>query len=190
MFPLKTYEIHDNYSRPYVVFIINNRIIVYHNEFDFKQNNYILKGKIMDFIFDKIFIGEDKPKSKFNPNNKNWGLGNTILIKKLNGKYLYIGKNIEEFSLKNNDEIINFFSPIANNDIPYPYAIGKKNIYHLTEKIYFPLNDRILNFSLNDNLNNLVYHKNIKKEYEFEWTKWKNTLKIFKTKILIRTQTI
>ena len=43
---------------------------------------------------------------------------------------IYIG--IEEFKVFN-DEIIKYVSPVGNSDVPFPYAIGKKNIYSFGE---------------------------------------------------------
>jgi hypothetical protein len=48
---------------------------------------------------------------------------------------MFIGMNIKTFSLEN-DEIINFISPVGNNDVPYPFAIGKKNTYFFFEDTY------------------------------------------------------
>ena len=52
--------------------------------------------------------------------------GNTILLL-VNNYYIYISNNIQKFKI--NDEIIKYYSFVGNNDVPYPLAIGKKNIY-------------------------------------------------------------
>lgn len=35
------------------------------------------------------------------------------------------------------DEIVDFMSPMGNNTVPYPYATGKKNIYLTVSQKYF-----------------------------------------------------
>lgn len=53
-------------------------------------------------------------------------------------KYMFVGEKITEFVLEKNDEIIEYISGIGNSDVPYPYIVGKKNIYLMIEDIYFP----------------------------------------------------
>ena len=58
---------------------------------------------------------------------KKW-LGNSILIKTIDNKYVWIGRTIYSFDPL--AEITEFYSPIGNNGIPYPYAIDiNNNIY-------------------------------------------------------------
>ena len=49
-------------------------------------------------------------------------------------KYLYIGSEIYSFNTIEDDVIIDYFSDIGNNDVPYPYAIGEKYIYFMLER--------------------------------------------------------
>jgi hypothetical protein len=51
-----------------------------------------------------------------------------------NGKYLYVGHEVYEFST-HGDEIISYHSPIGYRDVPYPYAIGKHKTYLLLENV-------------------------------------------------------
>ena len=74
--------------------------------------------------------------------------GNTILLQKNKNTYFLIYASIEEFKVFN-DEIIKFVSPVGNNDVPYPYAIGKNNIYafhypygYLPKKYFTNLNEK------------------------------------------------
>lgn len=46
---------------------------------------------------------------------------------------MFIGNNIYKF--KTVDKITKYFSPIGNSDVPYPYAIGKKYTYLMSEYV-------------------------------------------------------
>lgn len=125
----KIYYTHDNGSRPFKVEVNDNEIIIY-GEDDYVD---IETGKdIRDYPnivqkitnYHNIFIGKTEYKD---------GKGNSLLIKLTDNKYVFIGEYIYEFNT--DDNIIKYMSPIGNNDIPYPYAIGEKNIYLMIEKV-------------------------------------------------------
>lgn len=67
--------------------------------------------------------------------------GNSILINTDRNNYVFIGSRIYSFQAKY--EIVEYISPVGNNDVPYPYAIDKnKNIYLMEENIILH-NDKI-----------------------------------------------
>jgi hypothetical protein len=80
---------------------------------------------------EKIFIGKS-PKIKMTKFSGGYGKefdGNTILLLLNNNNYAIInGEGIKNFTT-NNDKIINYYSIIGNNDVPYPIAIGEKYYY-------------------------------------------------------------
>ena len=49
-----------------------------------------------------------------------------------NGKWMYIGESIYTFTPLS--DIIEYFSPIGNSDVPYPYAIDTDGRYYLMIK--------------------------------------------------------
>lgn len=110
----KIYKIHDNFGRPFKV-EIDKDIKIFAND---ETNKLILVLK----KYEEIFIG--KPD------------GNSILIKLSVHRYIYIGYIIYSFSIP--DEIISYKSPIGNNDVPYPYAIGTRYTYLMIEDIFLP----------------------------------------------------
>lgn len=136
----KYYMIHDNGARPFKVVITKNKIVVYkHKPYDgtdsdfdeddeTQYNEFVME--IMDYI--KVFVGEDQNYPEFK--------GNNILVHyKQNGttnKYIMIEAEIYSFTIK--DEILYFKSPVGNSDVPYSYAIGKKNTYLTTYKSFIP----------------------------------------------------
>jgi hypothetical protein len=138
----QTYDIHDNYSRPFKVTIIDNgtdyTVDIQKEQHgtdqdgtpDYNVSNYV-PIKSIDKVF-KVFVGKSPKHS--------WSDGNSILLfmgfndehqNKYYGfpKYIFIGQEIYSFHAHN---IINeYYSPIGNNDVPYPYAIDADNKYYL-----------------------------------------------------------
>lgn len=137
----RTYFIHFNGGRPLLVYIKENDVKIFkpdpsisnkdYSMFEFK-NKWIYIILYASYKATKIFIGKS-PKIKMTEFSGDYGKyfnGNTILLKIKNDKYVLIGyaENIKEFTIKN-DEIKKYYSPVGNNDVPYPLAIGEKNIY-------------------------------------------------------------
>jgi hypothetical protein len=55
--------------------------------------------------------------------------GNSILVKVNGFKYYYIGSEIYSFVAA--DEIVEFFSPVGNNDVPYPWSMDVNGVIYL-----------------------------------------------------------
>lgn len=145
----KKYLTHDNGGRPFLVYVNNTIKKVY--VYKFPQDKYYLGEnklnpiysfikKIAEYNVFDIFIG----KSPFNPMTEFSGGhgkvfdGNSILLRINKDKYVYIGERIYEF--KTNDNIIKYYSPVGNNDVPYPFAIGEKYAYFMLDQVYVPKN--------------------------------------------------
>ena len=152
----KVYQIHDNGGVPFYVVVNSNNVVdIYQNMDDFeiqdKKEIFIKQDPeyIMSIDADKVFIGNnspffDSPSRNYKPS---FVEGNTILLKK-GKKYIFIYRNITEIEMIENDPIEEFYSDIGNNDVPYPYGIGKKYIYLFLDKIaidkkYFKFNEDI-----------------------------------------------
>ena len=65
--------------------------------------------------------------------------GNSILVKIMNKRYVYIGSEIYQFDT--NEEILDYVSPVGNNDVPYPIAFGEKNVYFMLDKRFIAKNE-------------------------------------------------
>jgi hypothetical protein len=142
------YFTHDNGRRPFMVDINtkSKSLEVYQLDFDsweeYRDKHYTTKNgihkcgyyddeKINEFYnipvfktkYKNIFIGEDLAWSA--------AKGNSILVNKNDKDYIFIGECIYVFQPE--DKIIEYFSPVGNNDVPYPYAIGEKYIYFMIE---------------------------------------------------------
>ena len=62
-----------------------------------------------------------------------------FLFKLEDKKYIHVGKNL--FSFKTDDEIVKYSSEHGYNDIKYPFARGKENIYFMSHQKYIPLQE-------------------------------------------------
>jgi hypothetical protein len=152
---IKWCEIHDNGNKPFLVEIHPNEILVYKYKFILTElEKTTFKGEyiIIDYPYSfknyvKCFVGKDngiEPKKHH---------GNSILIQMNKTDYIYIGERIIMFKL--DEQIVSFYSPIGNNDVPYPYAVGEKNTYLMIEYYY----DKKDNAPALEN-NNIVYLPN------------------------------
>jgi hypothetical protein len=136
----KKYYIHDNGGRPFEVIVKNKDVHIYKQDsnrniwnnskitYPFLVNNY----KIIN-----IWIGKSKGKYNFTdhlPIHDKMFVGNSILLQININRYVYIGSEIFEMTL--NDQVIDYYSPVGNNDVPYPSILTKTKIYFLLTKKY------------------------------------------------------
>ena len=143
---MKQYTIHDNGGRPFLVKIDENNVYIYRNVTDWDKvvgNKWIdvySKKPILTIAYQKIFIGKS-PKNQMTCFSGGHGSkfdGNTILVQGRKGAYIFIGETI--FKFMPSDEIVKYVSPVGNNDVPYPYAVGRENSYLMLEKKSIPNN--------------------------------------------------
>ena len=142
----KKYFIHHNYERPYLVYLGKKDAYIYEKpndkEIDWSayskksddDNKWMYVKLVKHIKFIKSFVGKSpiNNMTKYSGGHGKKFDGNTILLQKNKNTYVLIYIGIEEFKVFN-DEIVKFVSPVGNNDVPYPYAIGKNNMYFLGE---------------------------------------------------------
>lgn len=136
----KVYTTHANGSRPFTVIVKGNSVAATKNMDTFK----IVDGKFVEIprpakpLFSmevkKVFVGKKSPKGGYDGLTPRQAEGNSLLLELKSGHYRYIGSEIYDFSLVAGDEILQYYSNIGNNDVPYPYAVGKTHIYLMLEK--------------------------------------------------------
>jgi len=125
----KSYYTHDNGGRPFRVDITEKYVKVYIGEQD---EPYVLIKTYVNLS--QIFVGRS-PKNAMTEFSGGYGPlfdGNSILIgNNIDGvrTYVHIGCNI--FSFTPYAKIVEYVSPIGNNDVPYPYAIDELGNYYL-----------------------------------------------------------
>lgn len=137
----KSYLIHDNGGRPFLVNVSDNEINIYKRPDGWYDN--VDKKTYTEIVATfknpiKIFIGKS-PKTRMTEKSGGFGSkfkGNTILVNISKNHYVYIGERIYEFYT--NDQINEYVSPVGNSDVPYPVAFGEKNIYFMLNLEYIP----------------------------------------------------
>jgi hypothetical protein len=128
------YDIYDNGGVPFKckVKIEDKKILIFKAIYDDEEGELIEYKYVFSRYYEKIFIGDDPLGFSGEDYNEDF-IGNSILIKMLNGKYMYIGSEIYEFSIEDTgDEIVTFYSYVGNSGTPWPFAIGKKYTYLFT----------------------------------------------------------
>lgn len=120
----KCYNIHDNYNVPFITCIDDNKkeLTVYKA---IAENNSASKPKMIP----GNIIHKAHYKHVFVPHGSKSSKGNSIIAHISNSTYLHVGAEIYTFETMNGDIIEEYHSPLGNNDVPYPFAIGKQYIY-------------------------------------------------------------
>jgi len=144
----KIYATHDNGARPYKVEVLDggSKVNVYSNGWERKKMEdgslYDMDRDDIEFqnsklnSQDKLVISYNDVKKVHVPEHKEkhmpaeFGRGNTILLELGDQQTcVVIGDAIKEFPIK--DKVIEYFSEIGNNDVPYPVLLGSENVYFL-----------------------------------------------------------
>lgn len=156
----KIYYTNDEGSTPFKVVVNTDNTIIYKEKI-ICSNNYNLF--VQKYEPTEIYIGN----SNINiicDNNKYEG--NCILLKIKNHKkqytesiihnndykYVYIGHNVYEFNIEN-DDVFEYFYSVVDEDISYPILVGKKNIYFLLDYVYISRKHFPKNINLEDSYN-------------------------------------
>ena len=125
----KSYDIHDNGSRPFRVYVDGSTVSIYQANRD--HTGWIIDG--FDTMFrtmkvKKVYLGGKKSQ-----------LGNSIVIHLSGNHYMYIGHEIYEFEME--DDIDSYFSLIGNSDVPYPVLLGTTYVYFMLDHCYVSRNE-------------------------------------------------
>jgi len=121
---------HFNYERVFRVEVNGFTIKIYKHTFEALQNNekcFILELKTHKYIY--VGFKPDDPYDKFY-------IGNTLLIKISDTKYMFVGEIIYIFDL---DETILAYSSNVIRGQPFPYFITSKYCYLLLDHVRIPL---------------------------------------------------
>jgi hypothetical protein len=134
----KIYNIHDNGNVSYMVEDRpkEKRAIVYNTIGDDDTGTYTIGPQIHDIKYMTIWLGDSASSELYGDFEK----GNTILLQTEANKYVAICRqNIFSFSLETGEAVSKFVAPIGNNDVPYPYLVGTKNVYLFSELVQIPV---------------------------------------------------
>ena len=139
------YMIHDNGGRPFKCVIDRNSISIYkQKQRDSNNENTYEEKPSLIFHPERIMIGRSPLNSmtKFSGGHGPEFDGNTILLDMGSNEYIYIGSEIWSFDAE--EKIIDYISPVGNNDVPYPYAIDTaRNIYLITFDVMIVYRDDV-----------------------------------------------
>lgn len=147
----KTYFTHFNGGRPYLVYIKNKNVAIYNlpenvmidnQMFNENDCNWMYINLVKKYKAKEVFIGKSPliAMTKYSGGYGKYFDGNTILLELKNKNYVYIKDEIQK--IKINDKIKEYYSFVGNNDVPYPMAIGEKNVYFFTyPRGYLPLSE-------------------------------------------------
>jgi hypothetical protein len=134
----KIYNIHDNGNVSYMVEDRpkEKRAVVYNTVGDDDTGTYTIGPQIHDIKYMTIWLGDSASSELYGDFEK----GNTILLQTGANKYVAICRqNIFSFSLETGEAVSKFVAPIGNNDVPYPYLVGTKNVYLFSELVQIPV---------------------------------------------------
>lgn len=141
----KYYRVHDNGGRPFLVYYHDNQALVYIKDEDkyyyddetwnvSESKSRVMYTKlVMKFKYEKIFVGKSplNDMTGFSCGHGKRFDGNNLLFHIKGKKYISIGWNIYSFTA--GDKIDRFVSPVGNNDVPYPFAVGDKYVYLISD---------------------------------------------------------
>jgi hypothetical protein len=120
------YQTHNNGGRKYRIQVQGNKVQV-----DDMRGIFLQKYSVIS-----VFIGKS-PLNKMTEFSGGHGPdfdGNSIILNMGDNEYIYFGSTY--FIFKTKAPIVEFISPVGNNDVPYPYAIDEDdNFYLMTENV-------------------------------------------------------
>jgi hypothetical protein len=138
---VRSYKIHDNGGRPFVVDVNEHqkKLSISVSYADSKTGLSLPPVHFKDYAFKRIWIGDDvfhygKKMVGWDPKWK----GNSILAQLSANRFLEIGKEIFEFTLMAGDAPVAYSSYVGNSDVPYPYLVGKTHTYLMIEDVAIP----------------------------------------------------
>lgn len=132
----KHYDIHDNFGRPFRVFVSDDgkKVSIYkdvnkdwNKPADFSKLIKEVKAK-------EVYIGKSTGHAAgadHRPDQAKIFVGNSILLQISANKYIHIGSSIYEFEME--DKVDKYFSMVGRNDVPYPVLLGTENVYFMLE---------------------------------------------------------
>ncbi len=140
----KIYYTNDEGYKPFKVIANSDSTVIYKESAP--ESNYYNRF-VQKYIPDEIHVGNSNINVLCENSEDVICEGNSILLKVRNDKrkntdipdykYVYIGHNVYEFNIEEDDIFESFYSLVDDN-ISYPVMIGKKNIYFLLDYVYIP----------------------------------------------------
>lgn len=121
---LRTYEVHDNYGRPFKVVVEKTKVTVVNDK----------ESVVKTYKVSKVFVGRSTGRMTMSDHTAAQAHlfeGNSILLQLSPRKFAYIGHEIYEFVTT--DTPVAYYSLVGNNDVPYPVLLGTKEVYMMLD---------------------------------------------------------
>jgi len=136
----KHYDIHDNGSRPFRVFVSSHakgdKVAIYKDINVGTLNEETDYSKLIkELRVKEVYIGKSTGHAEgadHKPNEANFFKGNSMLLHVSGNRYIYVGSSIYEFQI--DDKVDEYFSMVGRNDVPYPVLLGTENVYFMLEE--------------------------------------------------------
>jgi len=133
------YEIRDNGSTPYIVYVNSNRTTV--SVFGIPKNRYVKNSDWSAHRPDNYGYFTELVKRYKNVRDVMPGVdlaesmsGNSVLIRINRTSYVYIGDCI--YSFNSREPITSYYSNMGNSGVPYPVAVSASYVYFMLDKVY------------------------------------------------------
>lgn len=133
------YEIRDNGTTPYIVYVNPNRTTV--SIFGVPKNRYVKNSDWSSHRPDNYGYFTELVKRYKNVRDVMPGVdlaegktGNSVLIRINRSTYVYIGDCI--YSFKSRERITSYYSNMGNSGVPYPVGVSTSYLYFMLDKVY------------------------------------------------------
>lgn len=146
--PPKIYLIHENGGRPF-------RVVLTKDSQTGKQGADIYKKAPKDDEYDDskyskfvahipmhaVYVGKSSGSCESCDHTKQQARqfdGNSLLLHMIGNDYVYVGESIYAFTLAENETVEHYYSPVGNNDVPYPMLVTNLYVYFMLDKKRVP----------------------------------------------------
>ena len=137
----KAYIIHDNGARPYRVEEKGCTVEIYKGaptvgaDGQKDYDNYAYDTLVKRVTVKKVHVGTSSCIAAADACGK-FAYGNTVLLHLSGKKYMHVGREIFQFTIK--DDFVAYYSMLGNNDVPYPVLLGSEYVYFMLDKECLP----------------------------------------------------
>ena len=123
----ETYVLTHNRFNTYIVLIFTDLKKAQIYKIPYRNSSHQEIEKVMSLGYLHVFgLDENKKDGNF-------------LFEIGDKKYVHVGENV--FSFETNDKIVDYFIEHGFNDVKYPFAHSKENIYFMLHQKYIPLQE-------------------------------------------------
>lgn len=140
--PVHVYKTFHNYSDKYIIEDYGKYVKIYNTVYDEKLGKKVKGTKLIKIAYKEIISARDpfKHTAKYGGKWLPAYRHANMLIHVSADQYIFVGYRVVGFRPFKGDEIYNFLAYMGNNEVMYPYAVGKLYTYLLNEGVALPNN--------------------------------------------------